>query len=168
MNQADPPAQPDPDSVAAMWASYVDASGETGVPDDTFCFGASREQADRLAGLIVHGPKRATVGMLADYAADDVAPFVGGRSVFTYGDGSAAGVLLTTEVTVAPFSSVDERFAWDEGEGDRSLASWREGHERYFRRRCEVLGLEFSEDVELYFERFELLWTCTVAATEGV
>lgn len=156
-----PVVPPDPESVAALWAAYTSAAGgadDAGGPDDVFCFGDSLEQADRLAGLIVDGPKRATVGMVADFAEGETPPFVGGRSVFTWGDGSAAGVIRTVEVRVGAFGTVDAAFAWDEGEGDRSLASWLEGHERYFRRRCAALGLEFSDEVELYFERFELVW----------
>jgi hypothetical protein len=30
-----------------------------------------------------------------------------------------------TTVEIRPFGEVDEALAWDEGEGDRSLASWR-------------------------------------------
>jgi uncharacterized protein YhfF len=53
---------------------------------------------------------------------------------------------------------VDAQFAWDEGEYDRTLESWLEGHRRYFGRECERIGIEFSDDVEIFFERFRVVW----------
>ena len=67
-------------------------------------------------------------------------------------------MIRTTWVGVVPFRDVDERFAWDEGENDRSLASWRDGHRSYFSRVCARLGQEFSEDMPVVLERFELVW----------
>ncbi len=43
-------------------------------------------------------------------------------------------IIQTIEVFVLPFNEVSEQFAFDEGEGDRSLAYWRKAHENYFRR----------------------------------
>ena len=34
----------------------------------------------------------------------------------------------TTEVTIKPLSEVDEAFAWDEGEGDRTREWWLDAH----------------------------------------
>ena len=47
---------------------------------------------------------------------------------------------------------VDASFAWDEGEGDRSLECWRRAHTDYFTRRG-----EFSPAMELYCERFRVV-----------
>jgi len=61
-------------------------------------------------------------------------------------------IVLTTNELVQPrFDDVDEQFAYDEGEGDRSLAYWREAHKRYFTR----LGL-FQPDMMLWRERFNV------------
>jgi uncharacterized protein YhfF len=38
----------------------------------------------------------------------------------------------TVDVFVVLFNEVPERFAYDEGEGDRSLVYWREAHRNYF------------------------------------
>ena len=45
-------------------------------------------------------------------------------------------VVRTTQVDVVEFADVDAAFAWDEGEGDRSLSSWRDAHMRYFGRQA--------------------------------
>ena len=55
-------------------------------------------------------------------------PEVGGHSIVLGGDGQPICVIRTTEVRVLPFREVDEAFAWDEGEGDRSLAYWLDAH----------------------------------------
>ena len=67
-------------------------------------------------------------------------------------------VLRTTELRIGPFSSVDARFAYDEGEGDRTLDSWIAGHRRYFDRVSAARGVTWNEDDEVVFERFQLIW----------
>ena len=44
-----------------------------------------------------------------------------------------ACVIETTEVTYRRFSEVDAAFAYDEGEGDRSLAYWQQRAPQLFR-----------------------------------
>ena len=58
----------------------------------------------------------------------------------------------TVELMRQRFEDVDETFAWDEGEGDRPLAYWRQAHTEYFSRQG-----AFSRDMELYCERFTLV-----------
>lgn len=131
----------------------------TGPPVDVFCFGDSPEMADELAALVLAGTKRATAGLLADHEDEGTAvPAAGDHCVVHLGDGRPCAVIRSTEVRVGPLSSVDAAFAWDEGEGDRSLAYWQAAHERFFRRRCAALGLAFDDSVEVVFERFELVW----------
>jgi uncharacterized protein YhfF len=68
-------------------------------------------------------------------------------------------VLRTSEVRVGPLSSVDDAFARDEGEGDRTRRSWLENHEAYFRRYLPTIGAEFDHDIPTVFERFEVLYS---------
>jgi uncharacterized protein YhfF len=68
-------------------------------------------------------------------------------------------LLRTTEVRIGPLSSVDEQFAWDEGEGDRTRTSWLHDHHAFFERHLPTVGLEFSPDMPTVFERFELVAT---------
>jgi uncharacterized protein YhfF len=65
-------------------------------------------------------------------------------------------VLRSTDVRVGPLSSVDESFAWDEGEGDRTRDDWLRMHRDYFRRALAKLGQPFDDEIEVVFERFEL------------
>lgn len=122
-------------------------------------FGDSPELADELLACITHGPKRATAGMVAEFAAaGDPLPRIGEHWVACDGRGTPVVVLRSVELRVGPLSSVDERFAWDEGEGDRTLASWLAGHRAYFRRSCDRIGTDFHDEVEVVFERFRVVW----------
>jgi uncharacterized protein YhfF len=68
------------------------------------------------------------------------------------GAGNPRAVLQTVELVQRRFSEIDEAFAFDEGEGDRTLAYWRAAHQRYFERQ----GM-FPPDMLLYCERFRLI-----------
>lgn len=157
------PAAPiDPQSVDEFWERAVAAGAvPTGTPRPSMVerFGDSRELADELLGLVIDGPKRATAGAYADYEqSGDPLPYEGQLWIAADGSGRARALLRTTDVRVGPLSSVDDQFAWDEGEDDRTRHSWLVEHERYFRRYLPTLGKEFSDDMPTVFERFELLY----------
>lgn len=116
---------------------------------DSFSFGDSAELADELLELVLIGKKTATAWAAAE---GDKGVVVGKRWIVKDGQGRSGAILETVELTRRRFGEVDAAFAHDEGEGDRSLAWWREAHRRYFTRRG-----EFSPDMELYCERFRLI-----------
>ncbi len=68
-------------------------------------------------------------------------------------------MIETTEVRIGPLSSVDAAFAWDEGEGDRTRPDWLRSHSAFFRRSYDRLGLDFHDDIDVVFERFQLVFT---------
>ncbi len=146
--------------VERYWRAFCQHSDFTADQRyDVFDFGDSPEMADELAALVVDGPKRATAGLLVDYEQEgELLPEVGIHSVVVDGRGDPACVLRTTQVELKPFSKVDAEFAWDEGEGDRSLESWLAGHRAYFSRDLARHGLRFSDDMLVVLERFELAW----------
>ena len=139
-----------------MWSEYRRAHPT--VPDEPLVvevFGDTPALADELIAFVVDGPKRATASMVADVqAAGDDLPPIGGHWIAADGSGAPRAVLRTVELRLGPLSSVDERFAWDEGEGDRTRAWWLDAHTRYFRRTFARLGLDFHPDIDVVFERF--------------
>ncbi len=144
-----------------MWAEYRAATPGLPPEDDPVVerFGDSPELADELLAYVLGGTKRATAGLVAEYVADgDRLPRVGDHWVVCDGAGAPRVVLRTIELRVGPLSSVDAQFAWDEGEGDRTLESWLDGHRRFFRRSCERIGRPFSDELEVCFERFRVVW----------
>ncbi len=146
--------------VADFWSAYCRASklSET-APYQAWYFGDSQQLAHELVELVLHGPKRATaaLGCVAD-ALPHTAAVPDGYSVVTELDGTPRAVLRTTVLERRKFGDVDAAFAWDEGEGDRTLPDWKRGHWSYFSRECESLGRSMSEDAEVCLERFELLY----------
>ena len=157
-----PPVPPDRAAAERLWADYVAARpGVAGLGDEhpVECFGDSRELADELIGLVLHGPKRATAGLVADFALEgEPLPRIGGHWIACDGGGTPRAVLRSTELRIGPLESVDDAFAWDEGEGDRTRDDWLRGHRRYFTRTLAARGEEFSEEQEVVFERFRVVW----------
>lgn len=151
-----PPKTP---AVRAFWDAYRKTSGAAADDYDVVAFGDGPAMADKLAELVLHGPKRATAGLRRDFGDGlEPLPRVGGHAVFVDGSGTPRGVWRTTEVTVKPLNAVDAAFAWDEGEGDRTLADWVAGHRRFFQRQAEREGFIFTDDIETVFERFRVVW----------
>jgi uncharacterized protein YhfF len=64
----------------------------------------------------------------------------------------------TTEVAIKPLSQVDETFARDEGEGDRTRDWWIDAHRRYIARQAGREGFEIDDEILTVFERFEVVW----------
>nr|WP_245862690.1 ASCH domain-containing protein [Sanguibacter antarcticus] len=116
--------------------------------------------ADELLALVLAETKTATSSALSDYDAEDVSlPEAGDLSIILDGEGHPAALIRTTEVEIVPFEAVTEDFAAAEGEGDRSLESWRDGHTSYFTR---ILGVpEVPADLQVVTERFVLLYPTT-------
>jgi uncharacterized protein YhfF/GNAT superfamily N-acetyltransferase len=146
--------------VDAFWRHFC---AQVRLPPTTPCqawhFGDSPALAHELVELVLHGPKRATAG-LAEFndRSPMLKPVPGGYSVVTEADGTPRAVIRTTTLERRPFADVDARFAWDEGEGDRTLGDWKDGHRRYFARELAAAGRAFDERMLVDLERFELLY----------
>ena len=113
---------------------------------ETSSFGDNPTLADELLALVLEGKKRATCWAVSE-GLKGVA--IGKSMVELDSEGRPRVVLQTRELVQRRFEDVDHQFAYDEGEGDRSLACWRAAHEHYFAR----LGL-FQPNMMLWCERF--------------
>lgn len=138
-----------------MWNDYVAATGAVG-PYTAEAFAEEvPDLATELALLVRDGPKRATASVLADWEEEgESPPSPGAHSIVLDGVGNAVCIIRTTSVETRPFGAVDEAFAFDEGEGDRSLAWWRQAHISYFA----AVGTTVTDDTIMVLERFELVW----------
>jgi uncharacterized protein YhfF len=112
----------------------------------SFAFGDGPALADELLDLVIRGVKTATC------STEDQASMPGARWIVLDGCGEPRCVIETTEVTYRRYGDVDAAFAYDEGEGDRSLDYWRSAHRTYFGRQG-----KFREDMMLMCERFRLV-----------
>ena len=127
------------------------------VAPPAFAFGDSPEIANELLALVLAGTKTATASAVWEYeAAGDPLPQEGDLSIILDGRGHPWALVRTTAVRLAAFADVDAEHAWLEGEDDRSLESWRSGHQGYFGRALAGRNAEFDENLVVVLERFEL------------
>jgi uncharacterized protein YhfF len=110
-------------------------------------FGSKPETEERLAALILAGRKRATVwnGLSPNETAPGMLWRVTAR-------GLDVATIETLSVEQRRFCDIDAGFAFEEGEGDRSLEFWRIVHEQHFRDEG-----SFAPDMLLWCERFRLV-----------
>lgn len=147
--------------VENYWQEFLRSHPEidSNTKFDVWYFGDSRELADELCELVLKGVKTATASLVWEYETrPDEAPKLNGYSVVTDFDGNPKCILKTTEINLVPFDKVDAQFAFDEGEGDRSLEYWRDVHWAYYLRACEKIGKERTEDMIVICERFVKLY----------
>ena len=129
--------------VAPEWAGWPRfAFGDAAAPADPAL-------ADELLALVLAGTKTATCWDARDGLKGSA---VGDCWVVLDGARTPRAVLRTVALTRCRFDAVSAEFAWLEGEGDRSLASWRDGHRSFFAR-----DGHFAPDMWLCCERFELV-----------
>ncbi len=115
--------------------------------------------ADELGNLIAAGTKTATCSSMWWYeASGEPLPEVGLLTIALDGRNEPLCIVETTELTVRTFDEVDEAFAYDEGEDDRTLAAWRIAHQNFFGRVLPEIGREVSGDMPLLCERFRLVY----------
>ncbi|WP_157959055.1 ASCH domain-containing protein [Salinicola endophyticus] len=127
------------------------------IQPDMFC--DNRADADECARLVDQGIKRASCSLLAAYEIEGIdRPAPGAFTLVVDWAQNPVCVIVTTQVEIAPFDQVSAEFAYLEGEGDRSLAQWRETHRRYFERAASQLGISFSPQDLLLLEQFEKVY----------
>jgi uncharacterized protein YhfF len=122
-------------------------------------WGDDRETADQLGSLIACGTKTATCSSVWEWEAEGLpVPEPGSLTIVLDGEGSPLCLIETVEVEIKPFCEVDERFAWEEGEGDRSLEGWRRIHQRHFSRILAKMGKRPAPDMLLVCERIRVVY----------
>ena len=76
---------------------------------------------------------------------------VGDISIILDSEGNAKAIIEDTKVSIVPFDNVSADFARKEGEGDKTLATWRKIHKAYWK--------DITPDTLLECEEFKLLYT---------
>ena len=157
--------KPSGPAAEELWADYVAATGETGSYTAWgFADDANPALMTKLGMLVRDGPKRATTGRVDDFATDgEPIPTPGDHSLILDGEGQPICIIRTTSVEIRPFGKVDAKFAWDEGEGDRTLEWWRAAHIRYFA----SVGTPIDDDTAVVLERFAKVWPPPVDQVTG-
>ena len=147
------------DAIKSFWRTAKAEKKLQGEYVSVFGFGDNKALKDELIQLVLQGDKRATASLVKEIElTEEPEPKEGEYNILLDGDDRPRAVMKTTSVERVRFKDVSPSFAWAEGEGDRSLESWRKEHIKYWKRVGEKLGFTFNEDMEIILERFELLY----------
>ncbi|MEV1144336.1 ASCH domain-containing protein [Micromonospora sp. NPDC049799] len=120
----------------------------------TLDLGTPGEMRTNLNTLVLAGVKTATAGLLTEYAGENEdLEHVGERLVLVDDHDALVAVVEVTGVEVVRFADVSWDFARSEGEGDRSIEEWREGHARFWAR----MGTPVTDDTDVVCVRFRLV-----------
>ncbi|WP_042224369.1 ASCH domain-containing protein [Oceanobacillus manasiensis] len=118
-------------------------------------FGAD---SDYLAQLVIDGTKTATCSAYVFYELEkEPLPAIEDYSIILNSKDEPVAIIKTVKVDIMPMNEVPEEFAIAEGEGDRTYQYWKEAHVKFFTEELQRLDREFSEDMLLVCERFELV-----------
>lgn len=135
-----------------LWNEYKTINPAIGDKIDAWAFGV---EPDQLADLVLKGEKTATASAYDLYQIDgEPIPQAGTFDVILDGQGQAVCIIKVTKVAVVPFNQVSAEHAFKEGEGDKSLAYWRQVHEELFTEWMAEAGLAFSEETSVALEEF--------------
>ena len=136
-----------------MWAAYAAGHPEAAGADyDAWAFGGDPEG---LARLVLSGVKTATASAYPLYALEgEPLPEAGEYSVILDSREEAVCVIRTERVFTAPFREVGPEQARREGEGDCSLAFWRQVHQAFFTEELTRAGMAFRQDLPVVCEEF--------------
>ncbi|MBN2069003.1 MAG: ASCH domain-containing protein [Opitutales bacterium] len=122
-----------------------------------FC--ADEHNANVCADLVLRGEKRATCSNAYVYNQNlEPMPQVGELLVVTKWDGEPVCIVEITSVCKCKFGEVTAEFAAEEGEGDKTLESWRKSHWDFFSNECREFGIEPDVDMILVLERFKVVY----------
>lgn len=140
-----------------MWAAFTAGHPEAAGADyDAWAFGGD---PDGLAALVLSGVKTATASAHPLYELEgDPLPEAGEYSVILDSREEAVCVIRTDRAVLIPYRAVGADHARREGEGDLSLAYWREVHKRFFKDELAASGLIFTEDMPVVCETFHTVW----------
>lgn len=117
--------------------------------------GSTPAEANQGAQLILSGVKTATSSASWHYP-DSKLPFVGALSALIDGSGKPLAILETERIAVTAFNRIGSAFAFDYGEGDRSLDWFRTHIGAWYRREAAAHGARFNDETELICEWFKV------------
>ncbi|MEA5570500.1 ASCH domain-containing protein [Calothrix sp. UHCC 0171] len=150
------------EQLEQYWQAYL-----ASIPNASFSsedyeadqFGDNSVLANELGNLILRGVKTATCSALWEWEAEgSEIPKVGSKTIVLDGDNNPLCIIETIEVEIRAFSEVDTQFAFEEGEDERSLESWRREHWEYFSRVLPKIGKQPTCEMLLVCERFRVVY----------
>ncbi len=148
--------------IESYWQQYLDSLSDDSIVSkeyDAFYFCDNEKDANELADLVLAGIKGGTTSLLCEYEHEnEQVPEAGYFAIVTNWANEPVCIIQITQVEIKKFNEVDADFAYDEGEGDRSLEYWRRVHIDAFTRTCNEIDEIFDESMIVICERFRVVY----------
>ncbi|HRW10534.1 MAG TPA: ASCH domain-containing protein [Caldilineaceae bacterium] len=146
-----------------FWQSYLATLSEVerskGLTYGVDQFADTPEAATKVGKLVRDGVKSTTSSLVWGLEAiGEPLPVVGEIELIVDGQGEPLCIIELIDVEIKPFNAVDEQFAFDYGEGDRTLAGWRRDNWDFYARWCVEIGRTPSETMPIAFQRFRVVY----------
>ncbi|SHK72586.1 ASCH domain-containing protein [Chryseobacterium polytrichastri] len=150
------------DHITTYWNQFLGSIKESSSqPLDfsgSFHFGG-KEDATSIAALVATGSKTSTGSLLWGYECENKPiPSIGEYNIITDSDDMPVCIIQTTTLSIIPFDEVGEQFAFDGGEGDRSLEGWREMYWEYIQSECERIQKIPTMKTPMVCEYFKVVY----------
>jgi uncharacterized protein YhfF len=145
--------------IEAFWKRFLSEQqlDESTKYLEAYHFEVTKEGANNLLELVLSGVKRATASSLPAWNIEGTKPRVGDYSIVTDWDGKPRCVIRTVQTTEMPFREMTYEICKREGE-DECLETWQQNHRTFFTADGKELGYEFTEDMIVLFEDFEVVY----------
>lgn len=152
-------------SVYDLWNSFIESNPESKKDElpETSYFHNNKEDANRLAQLILNGKKKAGSNLYFFYEqANADLPEIGTKNIVTDFDGKAIAIIETTQVDIVPFNKISEEYAvMDMGTTKEPLEKWKKAHWAFFAPAMEENGGKPTEEMLIVCEHFKTIWPKT-------
>lgn len=149
-------------SVTEMWNNYIKSNSEfaTNEMPEAESFHNNKEDADRLADLILKEKKKAGSSMYSLYEKYSVdLPEVGTKQIVTDFDGQAIAIIEIVKVDTIPFNQISTAYAeLDMGTNIAPLEKWKKAHWNFFESFMTEDDDKLTEDMLIVCTWFETIW----------
>jgi uncharacterized protein YhfF len=146
--------------VDEFWGRFLNSTNRDKYENfsSIFHFEMTEYWANELLRLVLEGEKKATCSSLESFKIEgEELPKKGNLSIITDWDGAPRCVIETTQITILLFKDMTFDICKREGE-DECLETWVDGHRKFFTEEGKEMGYEFSQDMPLVFEDFQLVY----------
>ena len=115
-------------------------------------FGSPGKSRETIVNFVVHGNKRATAGMAAEYETEgEEVEYIGECLAMLDNDSRHIATLQVTRVDISRFADVPDEFALAEAEGDLNAADFRASHYAFWTRAGETI-IDDTMINQIYFD----------------
>ena len=121
---------------------------------EAFAFGMNAKANDELLDLVLKGKKIATT---SPYFSNEEYPKIGDYSIVLDSKGIPHCIIQTVNYQILKFNEATFDLIKDEGE-DKVLDTWIYNHRVFLREACKEKGVEFKDDMLIFFEHFTIIY----------